>query len=168
MMSPSFTAFHRRGRAGLLRRAARPFVLLTAAAAAACSDPVAASSVDIRFEVTGEVRAPATNSGDATATTDAANAAAGAGTIVVLGRILLPSPCFLLTPEVSRTGSSLDVVISARDSSSSTCAAYLVARSYSLRIASLERGTYRLRVVHEVEGPATTLAAVLDKSVVVE
>lgn len=153
----------------IARRSAWGAVLVFSAATASCGGPTAPSSVDVRFAVTGETRVPTFDSGDANYVSDAASAAAGTGAIVVLGRMVLPTRCFVMTPSVMRLGATLDIVIDARASGAAPCTSWMVARSYSLRVGSLARGTYHVRVVHQVAGVvgvgASTPVLVRDVSV---
>jgi hypothetical protein len=105
------------------------------------------------------------NSGGS-ATADAANAATGSGAVVILGRMVTPAPCYVLTPAVNASASVLDVVIEAR--ANGACLPGLVSTSYSLRIGGLRGGAYHLRVSHRIVGAFVASVPVLEKDLRVE
>lgn len=139
---------------------ATTFALLLASLAA-CADSTSPGDDAIRFVVDERIGAtPSSVSGGGYAT-----AAAGQGVIVVLGRIAVPSSCHMLSAQVQRTG--MDFVATIKASIPLvTCPASAVTRDYSLRIAELSAGTYRIRVLHAVEGEST--APMLDREVQVQ
>jgi hypothetical protein len=137
--------------------------LMLAIACVSCSDAVAPASSSLRFtDNAPNVIDPASNNGGATA-----SAAGSYGVVVIVGRIILPSPCYALSPHLQRTGNALSVTISAT-STSQLCAGVIDPRNYSLRISDLAAGVYHVRVYHDIAGLAQQPELVLERDVQVE
>src|SRR4051794_37185933 len=95
----------------MLRLLSRSVVALLIVAASACHDATTTPDSNIRFSLESESDTPLSS-----ATNSTANAAGGPGVVVVSGRIVLPSPCFALSPRVVQTSGALDLTILARPS----------------------------------------------------
>lgn len=157
-------------RRSVLARALRlcAFAALPGASAmiSSCGDITASSAPDVRFEITGTRSGTVTENADGSATSDAANAATGSGAIVILGRMVTPASCYVLSPVVNASASMLDVVIEAR--ANGQCTPGVMSTSYSLRIGGLRGGAYHLRVSHRVVGAFVASVPVLEKEIRVE
>lgn len=129
--------------------------------ASACSDATTSADSNIRF-VLDSGSAPLSTGANSTA-----NAAGGPGVIVVSGRIVLPSPCFTLSPRVIETPGALELTILAQPSGDA-CVAVLTSRGYTLRVGSLASGVYHVRLTHDIEGPTPLRELVLEKDVRVD
>jgi len=147
-----------------LRRVRRVAILAALSSGAlACTDVTATTNgPDIRFVVESSPSAPASSSSNSTA-----NAAGGPGVVVVIGRIVLPSPCYGLSPRVQRAGQTLEVAVVAQ-SVGGSCAGVVTTQGYTLRVGSLASGTYHLRLTHDIEGPIALRELVLEMDVNVE
>jgi hypothetical protein len=130
--------------------------------ALACSDATSPSDPDVRFVVESQPSSPLASASNSTA-----SAAGGPGVVVVIGRTVLPSPCYTLSPRVQRTGQTLDLTVVAQ-STVASCFAVVTSQGYTLRVGSLAAGTYHVRMTHEIEGPITLRELVLEMDVRVD
>jgi hypothetical protein len=131
-----------------------------------CSEITASSALDVRFEITGTRAGTVTENSDGSAIADAANAATGSGAVVILGRMVTPASCYVLSPVVNASASVLDVLIEAR--ANGACLPGVMSTSYSLRIGGLRAGAYHLRVSHRIVGAFVASVPVLEKEIRVE
>lgn len=129
-------------------RIARIFLSFPLLVAAGCNPLTATDSVDLRFS-SAIVTDPTQDS------LIGVTASGGAGVIVIAGTVPTQSACYVLTPDVERSGNRIVATIAARESQSG-CPAGSVLYSYTLRIGRLAAGEYHLTIVHDVRGAATT------------
>jgi hypothetical protein len=136
---------------------------------AGCDSATSPDEASVRFVVDDAVPGsdPGTPAIPNSSYTQAANAASAPGVIVVLGRIVLPTQCYELTPDVVQSGGALEITITGR-TGAETCAASVVTRAYSLRIGSLHSGMYHVRVIHRVIGASPESSLVLERDVHVD
>ena len=87
--------------------------------------------------------------------------------VVVIGRILLPSSCYTLSPRAQRSGQTLDLGVIAQ-SNGGSCVAAVTTQGYTLRVGSLQSGTYHVRMTHEIAGAITLRELVLEMDVHVD
>jgi hypothetical protein len=139
-------------------------LLAFAAACGTATEPIAAP------EASGEFNITSTRQGD-----DAANilplgadANAGPSSIIIMGHIRTPTPCYDLSPRVERDGSRITATITARHTSAQVCAQVLVVRSFTLKVPSLAAGSYSVKVVYETIDSRTSTETKLEKTVVVQ
>jgi hypothetical protein len=141
---------------------ARTFVLTIAAlVAAACSTTTEPLSAN------GQLNVTATYQGDSAASILplGADAVGGQGSIVVMGHIRTPTPCYDLSSRTERDGTNITVTIAARATSAAVCAQVIVVRSYTLRVGDLTPGSYRVKVIYEFVADRTERETKLEKIV---
>jgi hypothetical protein len=80
----------------------------------------------------------------------------GTGSIVIGGSVVTATPCWLVTAVHRQDGNDITVTVTGR-TSGQVCAQVLTFHNYQAAITGLAPGTYRLTVVHDVGGIATTV-----------
>lgn len=82
---------------------------------------------------------------------DKSNFVAVGSDVLLLGEIGTPTACYSLSPHLAESGKRLTLRISARNAQTSNCDQRAGSYRYEVMLHRLERGTYDLVVVHDVE-----------------
>jgi ABC-type phosphate transport system substrate-binding protein len=82
-------------------------------------------------------------------------ATGGTGTIDFTGSVTTPTPCYELTAEHTVRGPNVTLTVTATQVPG-FCAQVITYNNYEGQISGLDSGTYRFRVIHDVNGSRTT------------
>lgn len=139
--------------------------LLTLAAATALVTACGATTEPVL--ASGQLDITATYQGDSAASILplGADATPGDGSILIMGHIRTPTPCYDLSSRTDRDGQNVTVTIVARADALKLCAQVISVRSYRLRVGDVAPGSYTVRVIYEYVSDRTERETKLEKVV---
>lgn len=94
--------------------------------------------------------------GDTVTTLRSFSSSINGNSVVVLGSIATPDPCYDFSASVTMTGNVLEATVIATHKAG-TCAAALKLQTYTLTIGNIPNGSWVFRVLHQEDGKTPIL-----------